>query len=182
MNFSDTRPRRLLYACGVCTALLCAAPVLADNDDTRLAEIVVTANKRVENVQDVASSVTVESGAQLLERGQSGLADYAAYMPGLVIATQGTPGQANVSLRGISTGTSTSAIGTYLDDVPMGGSSGWLNAATTYSTCCRTISIGSKSCAARRVRSMARGPWAASSSMCSRVQVQPTSKPMSVPR
>jgi iron complex outermembrane receptor protein len=115
---------------GVLAATLLGSSV-AWPDDTSLVEIVVTANKREENVQNVASSVSVETGEKLIERGQTGLADYAAYMPGFNVSSQGTPGQSSVELRGISTGTSTSAIGTYLDDVPMGATSGWVNAATT---------------------------------------------------
>jgi outer membrane receptor protein involved in Fe transport len=96
-----------------------------------LTEIVVTATKRAENIQDIPVSVSVESGAAMLERGQSSLLDYAAYMPGFNVTNQGTPGTSSVQLRGISTQTSTAAVGTYIDDTPLGGSAGWVNAATT---------------------------------------------------
>src|SRR5258707_12489246 len=118
-----------LSGCGVAATLLGSS--VAWSDDTALVEIVVTANQREENVQNVASSVSVETGEKLIERGQTGLADYAAYIRRLNVSSQGTPGQSSVELRGISTGTSTSAIGTYLDDVPMGATSGWVNAETT---------------------------------------------------
>jgi iron complex outermembrane receptor protein len=97
----------------------------------QLEEVVVTANKRVESAQDVASSVSVERGDALIERGQSQLSDYAAYMPGFNVSSMGSPGQNAVSLRGISSTGSTSAVGTYLDDAPVGASAGWANGSMT---------------------------------------------------
>jgi len=101
------------------------------NNDPMLTEIVVTANKRAENLQDVAASVSVANGEQLIQRGQTQLADYAAYMPGFNVGSNGSPGLTSVSLRGISSNTSTTAIGTYLDDTPIGSSSGWAGGANT---------------------------------------------------
>jgi iron complex outermembrane receptor protein len=108
-----------------------AAPAKEPALSGQLMEIIVTAQKRAERLQDIPVAVSVESGAELLNRGQSQLADYAAYMPGVNITPLGSPGQETVTLRGISSATATSAISTYLDDAPMGGSSGWVNASTT---------------------------------------------------
>lgn len=55
-----------------------APPAKAVAGLASLEEVVVTANKRVENVQDVAASVSVQSGDILLERRQEQLSDYAA--------------------------------------------------------------------------------------------------------
>jgi outer membrane receptor protein involved in Fe transport len=117
----------------ITAAVLMSSHALAQSAQQHetLDEVVVTANKRIQNVQEVASSVSVESGDKLVERGQSQLADYAAYMPGFNVTNLGAPGLTSVSLRGISTGAATSAVGTYLDDTPMGGSSAWANSATT---------------------------------------------------
>lgn len=104
---------------------------MAAADDNRLEEVVVTANKRIENAQDVAVSVSVEKGERLMERGLTSLADYAASVPGLNVASSGTPGQTAVSIRGISSNTPTSAVGTYVDDTPMGSSSGWAFGSNT---------------------------------------------------
>jgi outer membrane receptor protein involved in Fe transport len=112
--------------------LLFAGNVLAQSAPSpELTEIVVTATKRAENIQDIPVSVSVESGAAMLQRGQSSLLDYAAYMPGFNVTNQGTPGTSSVQLRGISTQSSTAAVGTYIDDTPLGGSSGWVNSSTT---------------------------------------------------
>jgi iron complex outermembrane recepter protein len=96
-----------------------------------LAEVIVTANKRQESEQNVAASVSVEKGEQLVASGQSQLADYAGNIPGLSVSSLGSPGQTSVSLRGISSVTSTPAIGVYLDDSPMGSSTGWANGSNT---------------------------------------------------
>ena len=103
----------------------------AINSDSGLEEVVVTANKRIENIQEVAVAVSVERGERLSERGVTSLADYAASVPGFNVASSGTPGQTAVSIRGISSNTSTSAVGAYIDDTPMGSSSGWANGSFT---------------------------------------------------
>jgi iron complex outermembrane receptor protein len=111
--------------------LFCAQAALAQSTAPELAEIVVTATKRVENIQDVPVSVSVESGAAMLERGQSSLLDYAAYMPGFNVSNGGQAGTSSVQLRGISTQSATAAVGTYIDDTPIGGSAGWVSSSTT---------------------------------------------------
>jgi len=106
-----------------------AAAVAASDSPARLEEIVVTANKRSETVQSVAAGISVESGEQLIARSQAQLTDYAAYMPGFYVNNGGSPGQASVTLRGISSLTSGSAVATYIDETPLGSSSNWNNAS-----------------------------------------------------
>lgn len=91
-------------------------------------EIVVTAQKKLENVQDVPASISVVGGPRLERTGATQLADYAAYVPGLVVDSGGTPGQARITLRGLPPITSTSMVGTYIDDSPLGSSAGWVGA------------------------------------------------------
>jgi iron complex outermembrane recepter protein len=134
--------RYVMIGCSLSGLMLCsirpslaadagtAAPA-AQPDDSILQEVVVTANKRAENMQDVASAVSVESGAQLMDRGLKNLADYAGDIPGLNIVGNGSPGQTSVEIRGISSNTRTSAVGTYLDDTPIGSSGGWALGSST---------------------------------------------------
>jgi outer membrane receptor protein involved in Fe transport len=89
---------------------------------TALEEIVVTAQKRTERLQDVPASVTAIRGESLYELGLSQLADYAQYVPGLAIQNGGSPGQASVTLRGIAAVGPGSVIGYYIDDTPLGSS------------------------------------------------------------
>jgi outer membrane receptor protein involved in Fe transport len=87
-----------------------------------LEEIVVTAQKRAERLQEVPASVTAIKGEALSELGLSQLADYAQYAPGLAVQGGGSPGQASVTLRGIAAVGPGSVIGYYIDDTPLGAS------------------------------------------------------------
>jgi iron complex outermembrane receptor protein len=90
-----------------------------------LEEIIVTAQKRSENIQDVPSSVSVV-GKELLENLHvTQLTDVGAYVPGLQIASGGTPGQATIIIRGVAPLGPGATVGTYIDDTPVGGSSGY---------------------------------------------------------
>ena len=134
MTLAKQRLAKRLLACGVASATLAGAgaAMAADtsNGATTVNEVVVTASKRVENVQNVAGGVSVQSGEQLENRKQEQLSDYANYLPGFYVTSGGTPGQAEVSLRGISSFGSGAAIGAYLDETPMGSSSTWNQASS----------------------------------------------------
>lgn len=93
-------------------------------------EVVVTAQKKVENIQDVPASISVIGGRRLETLGATQLTDYAAYVPGLVVDSAGSPGQTMITLRGMSPLTSTAMVGTYIDDSPLGSSAGWLAASS----------------------------------------------------
>ena len=92
------------------------------DDDGNSEAIVVTAQKRAENQQDVPISISVVSGEQMVESGAAQLSDIAAYIPGLHISSLGAPGQTIVSLRGIAPLAAGATVGTYIDDAPVGSS------------------------------------------------------------
>src|SRR3546814_20138571 len=81
-------------------------------------EIVVTAQKRVQNVQDVPISIAVVSGEELQEQGSASLVDYAGYVPGMNVSNGGTPGQTTITLRGVAPLNASQTVGIYLDDAP----------------------------------------------------------------
>jgi len=85
-------------------------------------EIVVTAQKREQNLQDVPISISVVSGDEMQEQGAASLTDYAGYVPGLQVTTTGTPGQTTITLRGVAPLTASQTVGIYLDDAPVGSS------------------------------------------------------------
>lgn len=93
-------------------------------------EVVVTAEKRVQKLQNVASSVSSLGGEQLETLHATQLSDYAAHIPGLVVSDSGSPGNSRVILRGLSVGGDGSTVGIYVDDAPFGSSSGFLRGAT----------------------------------------------------
>jgi iron complex outermembrane receptor protein len=100
---------------------------LANASDTtevgQLEEIIVTATRRSERLEDVPGQVSALDGASLERLRAQSLADFAAFTPG--VSFQSTSPSTNlVVIRGITTGASqlNSAIGLYLDDVPIGSS------------------------------------------------------------
>ncbi len=121
---------KLTTLCFFAAAMLSvSAPNLAqttsknsDGDD-QLETIVVTAQKRAENLQTVPVSITVMDSKSLEQLGATQLADYAGYIPGLQMVGGGTPGQSTVSIRGIAPLGSSATVGTYIDDTPIGSSS-----------------------------------------------------------
>ena len=104
-----------------------AAPVAAQTtvaaakpaDDSGLAEIVVTAEKRSSTIQDTPISMSALSGEQLQQEGISGITGVVQSVPGLSMRTSG-PGQTELEMRGLSSsGGSSPTVGFYLDDYPL---------------------------------------------------------------
>ncbi len=93
--------------------------------------IVVTANKREENIQEVPSSISVIDDVELDNLHSTQLSDYSAYIPGLQVNSVGTPGKATIALRGLAPISSGATVATYIDETPV-GSSGLYQAATNF--------------------------------------------------
>ena len=93
--------------------------------------VTVTANKRVENIREVATAVTSLSDEQLENISATQMSDYASYVPGLQVQDSGSPGQTQVSMRGIAPLSSGSTVGTYVDEAPV-GSNGLYQQATLF--------------------------------------------------
>lgn len=84
----------------------------------QLEEVVVTAQKRAELLQDVPMSITALSGEEL-ERSESfRLEDYVGKIPGVVLLGVGIGDQ--VIIRGVTSGSipTNSAVATYIDETP----------------------------------------------------------------
>jgi iron complex outermembrane recepter protein len=98
------------------------APAAAVGSDTELATVVVTATRRSESIQEVAGQVTALTGSALDQINAQDFGDFAGFVPGLSYASSGASTNLIV-IRGITTGSQlSSAIGLYLDDVPLGAS------------------------------------------------------------
>src|SRR3546814_13795453 len=87
--------KRALLVASSLIAALAAAPALAQESTigTREGEIVVTAQKRVQNVQDVPIANSVVGGEAIQEQGSASLVDYAGYVAGMQARNTGPPGQ-----------------------------------------------------------------------------------------
>lgn len=88
-----------------------------------LNKVVVTADRRSENIKRVPSSITAISGAELERTGAARIDDFVAQVPGLNLVGS-RPGDRQLILRGISSGgdQQSATVATYVDDVPVGSS------------------------------------------------------------
>ena len=115
--------RRMLLASAAATLAASAGAARAQELAAEADEIIVTAQKRAENVQDVPASVSVVGAARLESFHSTQLTDIAASVAGVQIDSGGTPGQTIISLRGVAPIGPGQTVGTYLDDTPVGSSS-----------------------------------------------------------
>ena len=67
-------------------------------------ELIVTATKKEESLQDVPISVTALSGETLEELGVSNFSDYVLQLPGVTAGGSG-PGQNTIYIRGVASTT-----------------------------------------------------------------------------
>jgi iron complex outermembrane receptor protein len=87
-----------------------------------LEEVVVTATRRSESIQDVPMSISAVSQADLEKAGATEVADVVHMVPGLAY-TQNSVGQAVIAIRGVQTSALTGnvqqPVSIYYDDVPV---------------------------------------------------------------
>lgn len=86
-----------------------------------LEEVIVTAQKRAESLQDVPISVSAVSGQKIQEAGIHSMTALAAYVPNLHIAE--APVNTNIYMRGVGSGNNQAfeqSVGMYIDGVYMG--------------------------------------------------------------
>lgn len=98
-----------------------AAAPAEEESGARLEEIIVTAQKRQERIQDVPIPVTAIQATTLLESNQLRLQDYYTRIPGLSVTPSAY--DQTIAIRGITTGPATNpTVGITVDDVPFGAS------------------------------------------------------------
>jgi iron complex outermembrane recepter protein len=93
----------------------------SDNTSPALEEIVVTAQKRVERLQEVPVPVTAISAETLLDSNQLRFQDYYTRIPGLSV-TNASRGAPVLAIRGIATSPANPTVAVMVDDVPLGSS------------------------------------------------------------
>src|ERR1700758_3103478 len=130
-----SRKRKLARNCAKWAGMPLASAVLAGGgiagaaettETTTLQEVVVTAQKRVEDVQKVPISLQVLSGEKLDQLQATNFDAFAKYLPSLSYRSWG-PGQTEFFFRGISTNNGTTRLhagylpssGLYVDDIPV---------------------------------------------------------------
>lgn len=95
-----------------------ASPVSATRRD--IDEVVVTAQKREQRLQDVPIPVTAVNATALVESGQVRLQDFYSQVPGLIV-TPNDYGSMHLTIRGMDTGEyNNPAVAILIDDAPAG--------------------------------------------------------------
>jgi len=136
MSVKETRSKTLRRRAAKYTLLastvLASAPLALAQDQSaasggagQLEEVIVTAQKRSENLQSVPVSVQALSGKMLEQANATEFADYAKFLPSVVYQTLG-PNQTTVYMRGISTAGGQDGnhsgpqplVGVYFDEQP----------------------------------------------------------------
>ena len=120
--------RAVVAACGLGAAAMIAVPAYAQE---ALEEIIVTATKRSEGVQDIPMAVMVLGEQQLRDLNITDMADYVEMLPNVSYVTLG-PGSGNVYIRGISSGGESGiganpSVAIYLDEQPVTAVGSYLN-------------------------------------------------------
>ncbi|MFM8738671.1 MAG: TonB-dependent receptor [Cytophagales bacterium] len=90
--------------------------VLSENTQT-LSELVVTANKREEDIVNVSTSITSLSAKKMEDTRTWGLGGLTALVPNYTYQELGVPFQQVQSIRGIQVFSENPAVSTYIDDV-----------------------------------------------------------------
>lgn len=132
---STTRNKTALSKGGLLTTALLASTMLtavaaqaqaqtAPQGAVALDEVVVTAQKRSENLQDVPVSIQALGQAKLEQLQVASFTDYVKYLPSVSFQTT-SPGFSNVYFRGVASGGdgnhsgSLPSVGVYLDEQPV---------------------------------------------------------------
>ncbi len=118
--------RKLFAAAGIAVSLIYQPASVQAKDEPNLVleELLVTATRRVESLQDVAMSVSAFSGDFLLKTGANDLTQLEEYTPNLKITPGADTRSTSIRIRGIgSVGTNSGidpSVGVFLDGVYQG--------------------------------------------------------------
>ena len=117
---------RVIRVCGAVALALCCSVIHAQ----QLEEVLVTAQKRSESLQDVAISVAVLSGEELAALNKTQISQLARLVPSLTYATGTSDAAQSIVVRGVGTQTFSrsvdQSVGTVIDGVSAGSIMGSL--------------------------------------------------------
>jgi iron complex outermembrane recepter protein len=92
------------------------APV---DDGTQLTTVIVSAQRRAENIKDVPYSISALGGQQLQDAHITSIEDISRSTPGVSFGADANPGMDTVTIRGVSSQGGGATVGLYLNDVPI---------------------------------------------------------------
>lgn len=101
------------------SAVAAGATTATDSGADQLQEIVVTAEKRSQDIKEVPLSISVLSSDALQSDHVQSYEDITRALPSVSFLSGGGPGLDNISIRGISSTSGAATVGLYLDEVPI---------------------------------------------------------------
>jgi len=117
--------RALLTRTALCCTTAGVSVALAQAQEVQqgqLEEIIVTAQKRAENLRDVPVSISALTGSDLAEQHIESTDDLTRAVPGFSFFASGSSagvGSASPQIRGIGSSQGQATVGVYVDDVPV---------------------------------------------------------------
>ncbi len=116
-----TRPCKL-HGAGLACILFTVWFLPATSSDAaespdQLADIVVTAQKRAEDIKDIPISVSAIGATQLIEHHVADYDDITRTVPGISFQAGAGPGLDNIEIRGVSSTSGSATVGIYVDEV-----------------------------------------------------------------
>ena len=122
------RPHPLAKAVSLATApvlLMPATSVVAQDEESVIEEVIVTASRRQESVQDIPINITAVSDTMIEDLRLDGIAEIARYVPGLTVVDRGPRDEVpDILVRGLNTtglgpGFESDTVAVYLGEVPL---------------------------------------------------------------
>ncbi len=105
------------------------APVLAQQQSYSLEEVVVTATRRAESIQDIPLNISAVSGDAIRSQGLTSLSDVTKWVPGIHIVDQGSRSSDQIVVRGLNANPISSSealnnggggtVATYVGEIPL---------------------------------------------------------------
>lgn len=123
------RARALRNRCGIALAFLLPT-IAASEASAQIEEIVVTALKRQDSIQDVPISITAISGTFIENAGIDDIRDLTLYTPNFFVTTQNSIGNTQFVMRGVGSDGNSGiepSVGVYVDGVYIPRSASMLN-------------------------------------------------------
>ncbi|MCK9688509.1 TonB-dependent receptor [Scleromatobacter humisilvae] len=124
--------KKIVIAAGVASGLACLAPMTAlaqaaataaspaaSTPSGGIATVIITAQKRKEDIRDVPMAVSALSGEQLQAQQITTVEDLTRNIPNISFSSQGGPGLGTVEIRGVSSQAGAATVSVYLDDVSL---------------------------------------------------------------
>ena len=99
-----------------------ATPAAAESAPSTVTEVIVTAEKRKEDVRKISGSISAYTGQQLETLGAQSLEDYLTLTPGVAFNAD-IPGESRAVIRGVATTTEVDqgqgTVGYFINDIPL---------------------------------------------------------------